>query len=84
MRSTPAALGVTGRFRSCHHHMADGNFHSASLLVKWEGSSTLVSTSAPPPSPAAAVLRSVTLGKTPAFTLASLLYFTLLYVRLDG
>ena len=58
-----AHVGVTRRFLSCHHHMANGNFHSVSLLVKWEGSSTLVFSS-PPLSPAAAAVRlSVTLGK---------------------
>lgn len=61
--------GEIRRFRSCHHHMADGNFHSDSLLVKWEGSPTPVSTSAPPPPPSAtAVLHAATVGKTPTLT----------------
>lgn len=64
----PAALGgVTRRFWSCHHHMADGNFHSVSSLVKWEGSPTLVFTSPPPPPLATAVRHTETLGKTPTF-----------------
>lgn len=73
--------GEIRRFRSCHHHMADGNFHSDSLLVKWEGSPTPVSTSAPPPPPpATAVLHAATVGKTPTLThlFLTFLFFFLL------
>lgn len=50
-KEPPAAVGVTRRLKSCYHHMADGNFHSVSLLVKWEGSEALVSSSPLPPAP---------------------------------
>ncbi|KAG7495853.1 hypothetical protein JOB18_006596 [Solea senegalensis] len=43
---------VTRRSDGCHHHMADGKFHSVSMLVKWEGSPTPVCIAAPPPPPA--------------------------------
>jgi len=76
----PSAVyaGVTRRFRSCHHHMADGNFHSVSPLVKWEGSPTLVSTSPPPPllCPLQLSACTDTLGKRPLLLL--LLFFLLL------